>query len=439
MRARSVSAYRILDRKREGQRLSRPELAAVVDGATSGAWGDAELAAFLMAAAIRGLDEEETAALVVAMRDSGELWELARDVPGVVDKHSTGGVGDKVSLILGPLLAACGTPVAMLTGRALGHTGGTADKLESIPGLTLDLDRRRCARLLEKVGLAIGVATADVAPADRRLYALRDRTGTVRSIPLVVASILSKKLATGCAGIAFDIKCGEGAFFSGAKEASELAARLVSSSVGLGCPACALVTDMSQPLGRWVGHAAEVSEALEVLSGGGDDRLRELCLELAAAAATLVGAGADRPALERALADGSARASFLAWARAQDATPAWCDRPELELAPATVEVPAAAGGVVAGVRTRELGMLLQEAARRPLGGIDHGVALRVERRVGEEVGRGEPLAILRLGAPDASLAARVGACFEVLPPGSPPGPQRPLILERVPGGIPHAG
>ena len=427
-----MSVYRILDRKREGERLVRDEIAAVVEGATSGALGDAELAAFLMAAAIRGLDQDETTALIVAMRDSGELWELARNVPGVVDKHSTGGVGDKVSLILGPLLAACGVPVAMLTGRALGHTGGTADKLEAIPGLNLDLDRSRCLELLETVGLAIGVANAEVAPADRRLYALRDRTGTVRSLPLVVASILSKKLATGCAGIAFDVKCGEGAFFPDPEESFELANRLVASSVELGCPACALVTDMSQPLGRWIGHAAEVEESLEVLSGGGDGRLRELTLELAAAAADLVGAAADRLALERALDDGSARAAFLEWARAQGAKPAWCARPQLELGAVTVDVPSEADGVVAGIRTREVGLLLQQAARPRGDAIDHRIAMRVERRLGEQVAAGEPLATLRLTAADPELARSIGACFEVVPVGSSAGRETPpLIRERI--------
>jgi pyrimidine-nucleoside phosphorylase len=422
-----VIPYRILDRKRSGERLAPQEIGAVVEGAARGDWGDAELGAFLMAAAIHGLDEQETRALVVAMRDSGARWELAWRVPGVVDKHSTGGVGDKVSLILGPLLAACGVPVAMLTGRGLGHTGGTADKLESIPGLRLDLDRERCVALLEEVGLAIGVATADVAPADRRLYALRDRTGTVRSVPLVVASILSKKLATGCAGIAFDVKCGSGAFFAEREQARDLARRLVTTSSALGCPAAALLTEMSQPLGRWVGHAAEVAEALEVLSGSGEERLREVTLELAALAASRVGAAVDRPRLERALADGSARAAFLAWARAQGADPTWLGSPVLELGPLSVEVPAPRAGVLAAVDTRELGLLLQQACRTASGRIDHRVALRVARRIGEPVEAGQPLASLHLVAPAPGLPEAVGACFEVGRSAEP----EPVVLERV--------
>ena len=202
--------YEILARKREGSALTVDEIDCVVEGATRGSWSDAELAAFLMAVAIRGADGEETRALTQAMLRSGELWDLAADFPLLADKHSTGGVGDKTSIILTPLLAACGVPVVMLTGRALGHTGGTLDKLEAIPGFRQDLDRARAVSLLGQVQAAVGVATASVAPADRRLYALRNRTGTVESIPLITASILSKKLATGAAAIVFDIKTGVG-------------------------------------------------------------------------------------------------------------------------------------------------------------------------------------------------------------------------------------
>ena len=198
------SPYEILSRTRGGERLGRDEIAAVTRGAVDGSWTDAQLGAFLMAAVLRGLDAEETQALTAEMLDSGDVWDLASEVPRLGDKHSTGGVGDKVSLVLGPLLAACDVPVAMLTGRGLGHTGGTADKLDSIPGLDQALDRSRALRLLEEVGLAVGVATEGIAPADRRLYALRDSTATVDSLPLIVASILSKKLATGAEAIVFD-------------------------------------------------------------------------------------------------------------------------------------------------------------------------------------------------------------------------------------------
>jgi len=191
--------FRILEAKRYGRTLSRDDIRAAVAGAAGGAWGDAEVGAFLMAVAIRGLEAEETRELTLAMLESGERWQLAREFPGLGDKHSTGGVGDKVSLVLAPLMAACGRPVVMLTGRGLGHTAGTADKLEAIPGVVMEFDRDLCRRALDETGLAIGMATTEIAPADRRLYALRDRTGTVASLPLMTGSILSKKLATGAA------------------------------------------------------------------------------------------------------------------------------------------------------------------------------------------------------------------------------------------------
>ncbi|MGB6362891.1 MAG: thymidine phosphorylase, partial [Thermoanaerobaculia bacterium] len=213
-----ISPYRILERKRAGGSLRDAEVRAVVAGATDGSWSDGQLAAFLMAAAIQGLGAEETHSLTLAMLESGEQWDLAADIPTLTDKHSTGGVGDKVSLVLAPLLAACGVPIVMLTGRALGHTGGTADKLEVVPGLDLELDRARCLDLLEEVGLAVGIATSAIAPADSRLYQLRDQTATVASLPLITASVLSKKLATGAAALVFDVKTGNGAFLADASE-----------------------------------------------------------------------------------------------------------------------------------------------------------------------------------------------------------------------------
>jgi len=272
--------YRILERKRAGMRLKDEEIRSVAQGAAGGSWSEGQLAAFLMAAAIRGLDAGETRALTLAMLDSGERWNLAREVPGLCDKHSTGGVGDKVSLILGPLLASCGVPVAMLTGRSLGHTGGTMDKLESIPGLSLELNRARCLDLLAGCGLAIGGATAEIAPADRRLYALRDTTATVDSTPLIIASILAKKLATGAAAVVFDVKTGNGAFLTELDRSVELAQGLVETSRALGTPASALVTDMSQPLGRWSGHIAEVMESFACLSGDGPEDLMEVTFAL---------------------------------------------------------------------------------------------------------------------------------------------------------------
>ena len=416
------SPFTILERKRAGETLTEGEIAAVVAGAADGSWGDAELAAFLMAAALRGLDGGETRALTAAMLRSGEEWDLAAAHPGVVDKHSTGGVGDKVSLILAPLLAACGVPVAMLTGRSLGHTGGTADKLESIPGLDLALDRRRTLDLLERTGVAIGIATASIAPADRRLYSLRHRTATIGSLPLIVASILSKKLASGAQAIVFDVKVGSGAFLPEVDEARALAEALVETSRALGRPASALLTDMSQPLGEWVGHTAEVAESLAALEGRGADDLMTVTFELSLAAARLVGVELTLERLQDAIASGAARRRFDLWAEAQGVSAAWLRQPELSLAPIVATVRAPRAGVLARVDTHRLGVLFAQisGADGRSGRIDTGVALRRRKLLGQPVEAGEALldVLLRREAP--SVTAEIASCYTVADAGAAP-------------------
>jgi len=419
--------YTILERKRGGSALTGAELRSVVAGAADGSWSDAELAAFLMAAAIRGLDRRETDELTAAMLGSGERWRLSDEIPHLCDKHSTGGVGDKVSLVVGPLLAACGVPVAMLVGRALGHTGGTADKLESIPGVRLELDRARALDLLARCLLAVGVATGAIAPADRRLYALRGATATVDSLPLITASILSKKLATGAAAIAFDVKMGEGAFLAEPARAREMARMLVGTAVALGTPARALVTDMSQPLGRWSGHAAEVEEALACLGGDGPEDLARLSLALAAEVSALAGCPLGEDELAQALASGRGRERFLEWAALQGAESAWLRRPSLPLAPIERPLRAARSGSLQRVATRELGLLLSAACRRD-GAIDHGVALACRARIGDAVTAGDELARLYLRADDEAPADRFAACF-VVGEGEAEAPE--LILDRI--------
>jgi pyrimidine-nucleoside phosphorylase len=426
----ATNLYDILTRKRAGGALTEREIGAVVGGAADGSLGDAELGAFLMAAAIRGLDLAETRALTLAMLDSGERWDLRRDAPGVLDKHSTGGIGDKTSLILGPLLAACGVPVAMLTGRALGHTGGTADKLESIPGMRLDLDRGRALDLLRSTGVAIGIATGAIAPADRRLYALRDRTATVESLELITASILSKKLAAGAAAVVFDVKTGSGAFMPQPERAAALARSLVDTCAALGQPASALLTDMSQPLGRWVGHTAEVREALETLAGEGPPDLLEVTLALAEEGAGLSGHAVSRADLERAIASGAARERFERWAAAQGADAGWLRRPDFTLAPEVVSLRAPRAGVLAAVDCRALGLLLAEAgAGRAAGApaIDFAVSLRSVTRLGDPVAVGDELARLYLRRRDESLERRLLACFAIADQGAAP----PLVRERI--------
>ncbi len=420
----------VLDRLRAGRTLGDDELRAAVAGAADGSWADAQLGAFLMGVAVRGLDVHQTGVLTRAMLGSGERWDLGDDVPLLGDKHSTGGVGDKVSLVLGPLLAACGRPVAMLTGRGLGHTGGTADKLESIPGLTLELGRARTVELLRSIGLAIGVATERIAPADRILYGLRDVTGTVRSIPLVVASILSKKLATGARALVLDVKVGSGAFFPEREDGRALAGRLVETARELGLPAGALLTDMSQPLGRWAGHTVEVQESIDCLSGDGPDDLTELTLLQAEELARLVGAPLERSALERAIASGAARERFDRWAALQGAEPSWLADPGLAVAPEEVVLEASRGGVLEAVDTEGLGLVLAAAGGgrvRPGDRIDPEVALATEARLGDRVEAGQPLARLYLRRRDERLAERARSCFVVGESGEAP----PLVYERI--------
>jgi pyrimidine-nucleoside phosphorylase len=428
-----IPPYRVLAAKRDGRSLAPDEIAALVTGAVDGSWTDAQLAAFLMAAVLRGLDAEETLTLTRGMLESGERWRLSDEVPCLGDKHSTGGVGDKISLPLAPVLAACGIPIVMLTGRGLGHTGGTADKLEAIPGMDQALSRERALALLRTTGMALGLATGSIAPADRKLYALRDATATIESLPLVVASILSKKLATGAAAVVFDVKTGSGAFFQDPALARELARQLVATSRGLGTAASGFLTDMSQPLGRWVGHAAEVLETLEILEGSGPADVRELTLVLAEEVAAAVGQPRSRPELEAVIGSGKAHELFLRWTVAQGGELGWERRLAASLAPVETIAAAPRGGWLAGIDTRELGLLLIEAGGgrlRPGAAIDHGVSLRMAVRLGDRLEPGQELLRLLARAPAPELAARLAACFRLAEePVAPP----PLVCERIDG------
>ena len=418
-----ILPYRILERKRAGLRLTEEEVREVVRGATDGSWSEGQLAAFLMAAAIRGLDADETRALTLAMLESGDRWYLSREVPDLCDKHSTGGVGDKTSLVLPFLLASCGLPVSMLAGRGLGHSGGTMDKLESIPGLDLTLDRRRCLDLLTRCGVAFGGASGGIAPADRRLYAVRDATATVESLPLITSSILSKKLAMGAAAVVFDVKVGNGAFLPELDDARELARMLVETARALGTACSALITDMSQPLGRWCGNAAEVREALECMAGEGPADLMEVTFRLAEEVARLVGRPLGRAELEAAVSSGRARESFDRWATLQGADPDWVRAPRLDLAPVERPLRARGSGRVARIDTRQLGLLLIEAGSgrfRPHSEIDYGISLLVEARLGDEVREGDELGRLYLRREDERLAGRFEECFTAGEEGAAP-------------------
>src|SRR3954465_6561958 len=307
-------------RKRDGAELSGDEIGFLVGGIADGGLSDAQVGALAMVLFLRGMSAEERVALTRAMRDSGPVLEWDLDRP-VLDKHSTGGVGDKVSLILAPVLAACGAAVPMISGRGLGHTGGTLDKLDAIPGYTSTPSIEVIRRVVREAGCAIVGQTADLAPADRRLYGVRDATGTVESIPLIVASILSKKLAEGLDALVMDVKTGSGAFMAGPEGAAALARALVEVATGAGLPTTALLTDMDQVLGTTAGNALEVREAIDYLTGAArEPRLHEVTLALAGAALAAGGLAGDdtagREAAQKALDEGGAAERFAAMVRA---------------------------------------------------------------------------------------------------------------------------
>jgi len=417
-------------RKRDGGRLTRDQLERFALGAGSGELPPEQLAAMLMAICIRGMDGDETRWLTEAMIRSGESWRLGAQRPDVVDKHSTGGVGDTVSLVIAPLLAAVGVPVAMMAGRGLGHSQGTVDKLAAVPGFRTDWSRDEALGLIDRAGVAMLAQTESIAPADRVLYALRDVTGTVESLPLIVASILSKKLAMGAATLVLDVKCGRGAFRRTPAEALELARALVELARGMGVGCEAILTDMNQPLGPALGTACEVRAALDVLGGGGSAPLREVTIALARVAFELAGrdgATADR-ALAKALDDGSALSAWgrMVEAHGGDPDPARLARPHQRL-----DVAAPRAGFVTGIAAAELGWVAVDlgAGRRSRDEeLDHGAGLLVHVRIGDRVEAKQPVASLLLGtrAVDVpALEARVRGAFEI---GEEPVAAPPLIL-----------
>ncbi len=429
----------IIARKRDRLKLSRDQIRTVVEGIASGDLPDAQAAALAMAIVLNGMDREETVALTLAMRDSGCVLEW--NLPGpVVAKHSTGGVGDKVSLVTAPILAACGAYVPKISGRGLGHTGGTLDKLEAIPGYAVRPDLDRFRRVVGDAGCAIVGASDDIAPADRRLYAIRDVTATVESVPLITASILAKKLAAGLQGLVMDVKVGSGAFLPSLGAARELATSMMEVAEGAGLPCRALLTDMNQCLGTTAGNALEVHEALAMLKGEPVDwRLEEVVVALAATALVLVGIDADEDrAAERAqaaLASGAAAERFGRMVAGLGGPADLLDRPSAYLASAPVvrPLPAPAVGHVAGIDVRALGWTVVElgGGRRVAGdGIDPGVGLADVVGIGDRVEPGQPLAMVHARTEDAAAVAleRLSRAF-VLAEEPPPAPDLFKSLE----------
>jgi len=436
-----MRAYELIHAKRDGGAIPAADLAALVEGFTSGEIPDYQMAAFCMAVFFRGMDDAEVGALTEAMLRSGDVLDLS-DVPGPkVDKHSTGGVGDKVSLALAPLAAACGVKVPMISGRGLGHTGGTLDKLEAIPGFRTDLDADRFRAVVREVGACLVGQTARLAPADRRLYALRDVTATVESIPLIAASIMSKKLAEGIDALVLDVKVGSGAFMKDLARARALARTLAAIGRGMGKKVSALLTDMSQPLGRAVGNALEVAETIELLRGGGPADLREVTVELTAEMLVLGQLETDRAAarvrVEGAISDGRGLAKLEEIVRAQGGDPLVLRDPaRLPRAPRTFEVGAPAAGLVQAVDGEAIGLAavaLGAGRARVEDRVDPAVGLVVRKRIGDRVERGEPLCTVHEGDRSESrarVAARIEAAFRI---GASSAAPPPLVLERMYG------
>ncbi|MEB2310634.1 MAG: thymidine phosphorylase [Sorangiineae bacterium] len=434
----TLSPVELIVRKREGGTLTAHEIQSFIDGFTSGKVADYQMSAWLMAALLRGLDDDETLALTRAMLHSGDVLELRSVRAPKVDKHSTGGVGDKISICLAPLVAACGVAVPMISGRGLGHTGGTLDKLEAIPGYQVGLEPRRFEKVVREVGTSMIGQTARLAPADRRIYALRDVTGTVESIPLIVASILSKKLAEGIDALVLDVKVGRGAFMKDRARARALARALVRVGRGGGKQVVALITDMDTPIGASIGNALETREAIEVLAGGGPPDTRELTLALGAEMLLAAGAAkrtADaRRQLESRLQDGSAldRLARMVEAHGGDARVVH-DPARLPTAPVKLPLEAPASGFVTDIDPLELGLVsvaMGAGRTRADQAVDHAVGIELCAKRGERVERGAPLAFLHVRSRRGMepLVKRAAAAFRL-------GPRRPranpLVIERV--------
>lgn len=400
-----MRAVDLIRKKRDGQELSATEISFMVAGIANGKVADYQWSAMLMAILWRGMTDQETAALCDAMMRSGEVVDLSMIAGPKVDKHSTGGIGDKTSLILAPIAAAAGVMVPMVSGRGLGHTGGTLDKLESIPGFNVNLNLDQYRDVLRRCGLVLIGQTPQIAPADKFLYATRDATATVESIPLLASSIMSKKLAEGIDGLVLDVKTGHGAFLPVESDARRLASTMIAIAHRLGKKCIALLTNMQQPLGDFAGNALEIYESVEVLKGRGPADLVDLSIELAAEMILMAGIVSTideaRIRAKATIADGSALERFRQVIAAQGGDPAVCDDPLRVLPQAHRQVPITAecSGWVSDILSRDIGqaiMLLGAGRERVDSLIDPAVGAQFMKKVGDRVEAGEPLAVLHV-------------------------------------------
>lgn len=397
-----VRAIDVIRKKRDGFELTRREIEGFVHAYTAGEIPDYQVSAWLMAVVLRGMTRPETAALTDAMLRSGEVLDLSGLQAKKVDKHSTGGVGDKTSLVLAPLVAAAGVAVPMISGRGLGHTGGTLDKLESIPGFKVNLPAAEFRRVLEVCGCAMIGQTAEIAPADQKLYALRDVTGTVESPYLICASIMSKKLAEGIDALVLDVKTGSGAFMKSEKDAAFLAELMVETGERMGKQVVALITDMDQPLGKMIGNALEVVEVVDVLRGGGPEDLRELCLELAAwmlhlgGVAKTIDDGKRQSA--QLISSGKAIERFRRMVELQGGDPRVIDDPKkLPQARHTVELKSAKAGYLTSMQCEQIGtacVILGGGREKKEDSVDPAVGIVLHKKVGDRIKSGEVLATI---------------------------------------------
>jgi pyrimidine-nucleoside phosphorylase len=411
------STFRAIDvirKKRDGVELSRDEIEGLVSAYTSGAIPDYQVSAWLMAVVLKGMTRPETAALTDAMLHSGEILDLSFLPARKVDKHSTGGVGDKTSLVLAPLAAAAGVAVPMISGRGLGHTGGTLDKLEAIPGFNVNLPVPEFRHVLEICGCAMIGQTAEIAPADRKLYALRDVTGTVESPYLICASIMSKKLAEGIDALVLDVKTGSGAFMKSEKDAAFLAELMVETGERMGKKTVALITDMDQPLGKMIGNALEVIEVAEVLRGDGPEDLKQLCLELAGWMLHLGGVSSTvaegKQQSSKLISSGKALDKFRQMVELQGGDARVVDDAKrLPQARKTMLVKSATTGYLALMQCEQIGtacVILGGGRERKEDSVDPAVGIVLHKKVGDQVAAGEPLATIHYNAEAVALRAR---------------------------------
>lgn len=418
-----MDAQGLIIRKRDGSELAPSEIADLIGAYSGGEVPDYQMSAWLMAALIRGLSFTETLALTDALVDSGSRLDLSSLGRPVMDKHSTGGVGDKVTLVLAPVVAACGAHFGKMSGRALGHTGGTVDKLESIPGFRTQLSAAEFTAQLQATGICVSGQSPELVPADRRLYALRDVTGTVESTGLVAGSVMSKKIAAGAAAVVLDIKVGRGAFFRSRGQASGVAHLMRQVGEARGVRTAAVMTSMDQPLGRAVGNSLEVLEAVKALKGKGPVDLMEVVTHLASVLLPLSDLGWDarrsRREVQAVIREGRALAKFRQWVEAQGGDPGFIDDgARLELAAERVTPPAPSGGYVSAIDALEVGWAVQELGagrRRKDEPVDHGVGAVLAAKTGERVAAGQALATVfgRRRDQAEAAAARIAAAFEI--------------------------